>query len=87
MVAAVDGVAVPEILAGSARLGETLPRTHDLHLISQSVAAVSAAQSLDTEAFIAASDVAAFVASLELDTSAVAVELNHNCPFSSYLFN
>jgi hypothetical protein len=59
VVAAVDGVAVPEVLARSARLGETLPRTHDLHLISQSVAAVTVARSIDTAAFVTAADVAA----------------------------
>lgn len=59
VVAAVDAVAVPEILARSARLGETLPRTHDLNLISQSIGAVSAARGIDPEVFIAAADVAA----------------------------
>jgi hypothetical protein len=59
VVAAVDGVAVSEILTRGARLGETLPRTHDLHLISQSVAAVSAAGSVDTEAFVTTSDASA----------------------------
>jgi hypothetical protein len=48
-----------EILARGSSLGETLPRTHDLHLISQTVAAVSAARGIDTEAFVATVDVAA----------------------------
>ena len=59
VVAAVDGVPVPEILSRTARLGETLPRTHDLHLISQSVAAVAAARKIDSETFAAAADITA----------------------------
>ncbi len=59
VVAAIDGVAVPEILARSSSLRETLPRTHDLHLIAQSVAAVSAARGIETEAFVSVADGAA----------------------------
>lgn len=57
VVAGVDGVTVAEILARSGRLGEMLPRTHDLHLISQSVAAISAARGVDAEAFVTAADI------------------------------
>jgi len=59
VVAGLDDVSVSEILARNSLLGETVPRTHDLHLISQTVAAVSAARGIEVEAFVTTADVAA----------------------------
>lgn len=56
VVAGVDDVAPSEILTRSEALAEILPRSHDLHLVRSTVAAVSGACGIGVESFIATAD-------------------------------
>ncbi len=59
VVAAVDGGDSEEILARNELLAETLPSGNQLHLIKQTVAAITAARGLDVKSFIADADAVA----------------------------
>ena len=53
VVGAVDDIENGEILARAKRLDGALPPTHDLHLIKQTLAAITASRDLDVPTFVA----------------------------------